>query len=935
MSTEAVASPKQKSHVFLKESACWVRYLYFMRFSLLLWIFPVLLIGANHFLAKPLISGLLVPEYFQGYLCVAFFIVSAGFVALIAGRAVVINGPVRFGSGGKDEERPQLLKTLLVNDKAEWEWMAPLGSQIWSVCVFWYLYSYGVTQGVDPAQILLGLFSGSALAVSLWYVANAWYYLTYDAPAAYGALTQIQLGKNAARTILFPRRWFFLNVPGKSSNRSTIETAVTNVKGSKLDKLLRATARFLSNLSDLAGYLDPNGQLYEAHQFSLFAVIIFVGLYFTIWPLTAPVLAVAPSVAALIISALGVIVFDRVFWSAQKGGVRLLWWKLVLTFEVTSLWILFVLLYVFCSAERFPILALILIMAMALCWGLAGIAFFLDRYRLPVLSAVILLMILPRLPMPPVLPWTGEREEHYFSTVRARTQPPAPAPTPAEVLDERWSDPSDNRPLIIVTATGGGLHASAWTTAVLAQLEREFNQTDALGPAEPFHKHLLLLSTVSGGSVGLLSYLREIQDQSPDFTRMQISGQCSSLEAVGWGLVYYDLQKTFLPLSPYLMPISSGDGDLDDSPLMKDRTWSLRKAFARNLNNKYCEDTWKRDTKQTVRFADRFRFADKRDAQARNEGLESRLTLRSMLPGQLPAFTMNTTTVEEGSRFLLANYRVPHYSLDQSQTYPAQSFLDSFGVNDAVKPDLPLTTAAQLSATFPFVSSATRVAESVDSHSVHFVDGGYYDNDGTASAIEFLRFALAPSEKARETEPEDANHRASIQSKLNSHHKLRILWLEIRNSGDFDGGKNQTSGGNNGSPGGWNLFNQVEAPLNGFWNAGNVGVTGRNRVALGLLDLAYEKQMHIHRIILTDTNSQVLAGTDPLNWSLTPRQRKEVRDSADPVTGIGPNYREAKCWFSNWDHMMDNAIHKVQPPPGFQQCWVEPQPSASPNPRKP
>ncbi len=931
MSTEAIASGTQKSPAFLRQSACWVRYLYFMRYSLLLWIFPILLVGANHFLARPLISGLLVPEYFQGYLCVAFFLVSTGFVALIAARAVVINGPARFGSAGKDEERPQLLKTLLVNDHAQWEWMTLLGSQIWSAFVFWYLYSYGVTQGVDPVQILLGLFSGSAVAVYLWYVANAWYYLTYDPPPVYAVLSQTELGRNAARTILFPRAWFGLNTPRKPSDRSTIETAVTNVKGSRLDRSLRGTVRFFSKSSDLAGYLQPDGQLYEAHQFSLFAAITFAGLYFTIWPLTAPVPAFRSSIVALVVSALAIIAIDSIFWSAQKGGARLFRWKILLISGITGLWILFVLLYVSCSAERFPILALILIMAMALGWGLAGIAFFFDRYRLPVLSAVILLMILPRLPIPPVLPWTGEREEHYFSTVPARTQPPVPVPTPAEILDERWSDPSDSRPLIIVTATGGGLHASAWTTAVLAQLEKEFNQADALGPAEPFHKHLLLLSTVSGGSVGLLSYLREIQDQRPDFTRMQISAQCSSLEAVGWGLVYYDLPKAFLPLAPYLMPLSSGDNDLDHSPLMKDRTWSLRKAFARNLNNKYCEDTWKRDMKQPLRFSDRFRFTDKRDAQARNQELESRLTLRSLLSSpqnQLPAFTINTTTVEAGSRFLLANYRVPHYSLDQSETYPAQSFLDTFGAS--IRPDLPLATAAQLSATFPFVSSAARVAESVDSRSVHFVDGGYYDNDGTASAIEFLRYALAPPWKAPKTEPAERKHLASIESKLKNRHELRILWLEIRNSGDFDGGAQQTPGGDVGSPGGWNLFNQVEAPLNGFWNAGNVGVTGRNRVSLGLLDLAYGNKMHIHRIILTDTNSRVLAGTDPLNWSLTPMQRKEVRTSADPVTGIGPNYREAKCWFSNWDQMMDNAIHKVPAPPGFQQCWA----AAAPKPIK-
>jgi hypothetical protein len=270
----------------------------------------------------------------------------------------------------------------------------------------------------------------------------------------------------------------------------------------------------------------------------------------------------------------------------------------------------------------------------------------------------------------------------------------------------------------------------------------------------------------------------------------------------------------------------------------------------------------------------------------------------------LPAITMNTTSVEEGNRFLLANYRVPHYSLGQADSFPAQSFLDSFGKGSSMAPDLPLATAAQLSATFPYVSSAARVAKSVDCHSVHFVDGGYYDNDGTVSAIEFLRYALTALQITNESA--DAQHLASIESKLANHHKLHILWIEIRNSGDYDSGRGQTSGGNGASQSDWNLFGQLAAPPTAFWEAGNVGVTGRNRMALDLLDRAYGDKMEIHRIIMTDTNAARVVGTDPLNWSLTPAQRNEVRCSADRVTGIGPNYYEAKWWFSHWAQRIKN-----------------------------
>ena len=143
---------------------------------------------------------------------------------------------------------------------------------------------------------------------------------------------------------------------------------------------------------------------------------------------------------------------------------------------------------------------------------------------------------------------------------------------------------------------------------------------------------------------------------------MQIAAQCSSLEAVGWGFAYYDLPKAFVPVLPYFIPPSSGDGDLDKSPLFKDRTWSLRKGFSRNAYNEFCVDTWHRDHGEPVAGGLRMRLASRMKQQSDAEELEKKLTLRSLLPSKnniFPAFTMNTTSYEDGLRFLLANYRIP------------------------------------------------------------------------------------------------------------------------------------------------------------------------------------------------------------------------------------------------------------------------------------
>src|SRR5580700_10748124 len=82
---------------FLDAAKRWVRYAYFMRFALALWLFaPLLCLLDARTGFKTLTSGVMTPETLQQYICVSFFLVSAGFVALICARVVLVNGPSRF-----------------------------------------------------------------------------------------------------------------------------------------------------------------------------------------------------------------------------------------------------------------------------------------------------------------------------------------------------------------------------------------------------------------------------------------------------------------------------------------------------------------------------------------------------------------------------------------------------------------------------------------------------------------------------------------------------------------------------------------------------------------------------------------------------------------------------------------------------------------------
>ena len=919
---------------FLDKVMRWVRYAYFLRFSLGLWFFALVLCWLNTSPARTLTSGIMTPETIQQYACVGFFLVSAGFVALITARVVLINGPERWDKcyDEYDDGRPVSLKLLLVNDQGELEWAALLISQLPNSIVYFYLTWNAISSGVPIGDVFWGLLFGSALAVVLWWVANAWYYLTYEPVRA---REKVEFQQNAARTLLFPRPLFGLAKPGApfDQEQKTLEAASSWLKAGPLSRRLR----WLAGLLDTPGYVGPEGHIYEGHVFSALAAVVFLGIYLLLWPMTAPVPAFGWSLFAL--GLLGVVagVLVWLLWK-DKSAARvkaLRWWKMGLTGAVVAFVASIALLYFLTSAERFPIFATILIVAMALCWALCGISFFFDRHRLPVVTAVLVLTIVPRLlhwdrsiywDKGPA--WGNGQEEHYLS-ITEKERGGRCVPTPKDILLDRLAasaDQSDDseldRPLIIVTATGGGLHASAWTAAVLARLEATFDQ---VSPGS-FHRSLLLASTVSGGSVGLFSYLREIQPGwVPDFTRMQIAAQCSSLEAVGWGFAYYDLPKAFVPLLPYFVPPSSGDGDLDKSPLFKDRSWSLRKALARNAYNEFCVDTWERDHGEHVAGGLRGLLASSLKDRPDADALEKRLTLRSLLPGKdniFPAFTMNTTSYEDGLRFLLANYRIPDPDTgqdwpDTGPNYKARSFLATYskgqGKRGAFTPDLPLATAAQLSAAFPYISSAARVPMSVDNqvNAPHFVDGGYYDNDGTSSVVEFLRYALARTPKAGKDVCEVWSQEEEAKA---SSRKLRILLIEIRNSGDdlggeFDQWPNHTSAS---APA--NLLTQLFAPPGGLWQAGHESVTARNRVLLAQLEHALADRLVVHRVVFADSHAIPDVHTDPLSWSLTPAQRREVQHSASSDPEVGRRYKEAVGWFSKrraaWDQDADSRWHE-------------------------
>ena len=351
------------------------------------------------------------------------------------------------------------------------------------------------------------------------------------------------------------------------------------------------------------------------------------------------------------------------------------------------------------------------------------------------------------------------------------------------------------------------------------------------------------------------------------------AANCSGLEAVAWGLEYYD----FANLLFTVIPNASGTDFDKNGPLGYDRSWALDRAISRNQTDGHCQTTNGLDKVPNLRTALSMTLAKSVDM---------------LRDGKLPAFTLNTTAAETGDRFLLANYQVPATAPQNYDVLPAESFLHVYGEADAGAGDAPkhpyadisLATAARLSATFPYVSSASRIPTEFAPYAFHFVDGGYFDNDGTSSAIEFLMHAFAPPLVSQGAQP--AN-KGGMTAREGDAWPIPILLIEIRDSWDLNPASNDDSyqrqvGHQPDSP--WRAQQQLGAPPEALWAAGHTSVTRRNRRELCLLERAYSDKFSVHHIVFDYENP--MGEYQPLNWHLTKNQMQLIRILAgsQPVT---------------------------------------------------
>jgi hypothetical protein len=250
------------------------------------------------------------------------------------------------------------------------------------------------------------------------------------------------------------------------------------------------------------------------------------------------------------------------------------------------------------------------------------------------------------------------------------------------------------------------------------------------------------------------------------------------------------------------------------------------------------------------------------DREGIREGL--RVWKRDAQEGWRPAVIFNTTNAESGER-------VPLGTTDLPKGSPGRiSYENLFGKTQ--DHDVAVVTAARLSAAFPLVSPAARA--DIPGEAPHLVDGGYYDNYGISSLVEWLDAEL---------EKED-----NID---------RVLIIEIRGAPSPSGytyeGKQDCPPRPDAQPPdrksirGW-LYQAYE-PANTILRVRNTGQRTHNDVELELLKDKWKGDVAMTRALF-----EYDSPNPPLSWHLTRADKEEL--DKNWKAELNRNYNTCAGW---------------------------------------
>lgn len=400
--------------------------------------------------------------------------------------------------------------------------------------------------------------------------------------------------------------------------------------------------------------------------------------------------------------------------------------------------------------EEIPPAGFIFALLLPLIWIVSALWAWLGRYRLAFYLAIGLSI---------GLSWIATRLSNPFHTYDIVAMRESKPLSPQSVLQPLVEKGRKN--LIIVAASGGGILAAGWTAQVLTKLQSVYPD---------FDKEVRLISAVSGGSVGAAHYVNSVSEilklngdsQKTALREVAEDAMRSSLASTAYGLAFPDFKRAIFPFVV--------DEEFDRARLLE-KDW-------RRIGN--CR---KQATNTPGVQSDFRRFCQNRPEAEREKLVWFSDWLEDIQRGDKPAVIFNATVMETGARIAITSVSTLESNWAGLMAYPPRrdnaqtlsEFLTGKQNNQPVADpskldkgekknptcsqyingyDIDVWTAARLSATFSYVSPAARAAcfaykmntrsssEKDSPGRLHLIDGGYNDNYGVASALDWLSAAL-------------------------------------------------------------------------------------------------------------------------------------------------------------------------------------------------
>ena len=325
-----------------------------------------------------------------------------------------------------------------------------------------------------------------------------------------------------------------------------------------------------------------------------------------------------------------------------------------------------------------------------LVWVFGALSFHLGRWHISPLVAVALVLVIGY-----------ANFDHHFEPAEPGTAP-EPSIDPIDVAGPAKAN------LVVVATAGGGIWAAGWTARALEQLVAN----------RPALRHeIRVISSISGGTVGAAYYIDGLLRAGRETSvatilhDARVRSTASSLEAAAYGFAFSDFPR-----------------------LLSGGVYSPHRDRGQLL-----EEEWARIAAAPIAGEDVGTRPQPRAGKRRLRSLNT-----SIRDGTIPAPIFGTTVMEAGQRLMIT----PITFAPSVRAPTLQEFL--FGTVTATpEPDVDLWTAARLSATFTYVSPPARSwLDARPTQRQHLIDGGYYDNYGVTSALDWLTPVLWERKKS-------------------------------------------------------------------------------------------------------------------------------------------------------------------------------------------